>query len=116
VERTNVTGQYQSLDAARIVTTVEQLSKRIAARFPDAGLYVVCKQFLTTLESRVKRARALAMIHELRSIAHIIDMHQLTKDPERVMSTVVTTNVSPALPCPRLNWAATWTTAVKCWH
>lgn len=40
MERTNVTGQYQSLDAVRIVATVEQLSERIAARFPDAGLYL----------------------------------------------------------------------------
>ncbi|WP_437228822.1 hypothetical protein SH661x_001099 [Planctomicrobium sp. SH661] len=39
--------------------------------------------FLFTLEVRVKRARALRAIHELRTIAHIIDMHQLTKDPER---------------------------------
>ena len=41
--------------------------------------------FLVTRETRVKRSRALKAIHELRSLAHIIDMHQLTKDPERVM-------------------------------
>ena len=41
--------------------------------------------FLLTLESRFKRGRALAAIHELRSLAHIIDMHQLTKDPERLI-------------------------------
>ena len=41
--------------------------------------------FIFTLERRVKRNRALKAIHELRSIAHVIDMHQLTKDPERVM-------------------------------
>jgi len=41
--------------------------------------------FLWTIEKRYKRARALAAIHELRSIAHIIDMHQLTKDPERLI-------------------------------
>ncbi len=40
--------------------------------------------FLTTLEVRRKRRRALKAIHELRAMAHIIDMHQLTKDPERV--------------------------------
>ncbi len=52
--------------------------------------------FLFTLEIRVKRSRALKAIHELRSIAHIIDMHQLTKDPERVVSKVyLTTEVSP---------------------
>lgn len=40
--------------------------------------------FLSTLEVRRKRTRALRAIHELRSMAHIIDMHQLTKDPERI--------------------------------
>ena len=39
--------------------------------------------FLVTWETRIKRARALRAIHELRSMAHIVDMHQLTKDPER---------------------------------
>ena len=38
--------------------------------------------FLVTMESRIKRRRALRALHELRSIAHIIDMHQLTKDPD----------------------------------
>jgi len=40
--------------------------------------------FLVGLETRIKRARALRAIHALRSMAHIIDMHQLTKDPERL--------------------------------
>ena len=39
--------------------------------------------FLVTLEARIKRRRALRALRELRSIAHIIDMHQLTKDPEQ---------------------------------
>ena len=37
--------------------------------------------FLTRIEERVKRADALKALHELRSIIHVIDMHQLTKDP-----------------------------------
>ncbi len=37
--------------------------------------------FLSTLETRWKRGRALSALHELRSIIHVIDMHQLTKDP-----------------------------------
>jgi hypothetical protein len=41
--------------------------------------------FLVTFEGRVKRRRALQAIHELRALAHIIDMHQLTKDPERIL-------------------------------
>ncbi len=40
--------------------------------------------FLVTLETRFKRRKALAAIHELRAIAHVIDMHQLTKDPDRL--------------------------------
>jgi len=38
-----------------------------------------------TLENRVKRRRALRAVHELRAMAHIIDLHQLTKDPERIL-------------------------------
>jgi hypothetical protein len=37
--------------------------------------------FLLTLEERLKRSRILAALHELRSLAHVIDIHQLTKDP-----------------------------------
>jgi hypothetical protein len=39
--------------------------------------------FLLKLEERLKRGLALAALHELRSIVHVIDMHQLTKDPSK---------------------------------
>lgn len=42
--------------------------------------------FLFTIETRVRRRRALAALQELRSVAHVIDMHQLTKDPEWVFA------------------------------
>ena len=41
--------------------------------------------FLLTLEERSKRRRALDALHRLRSLAHVIDMHQLTKDPTVVL-------------------------------
>ncbi len=41
--------------------------------------------FLITLEGRIKRRRTLRELHQLRSFAHVIDMHQLTKDPHRVI-------------------------------
>lgn len=44
--------------------------------FMGAGVW-----FLVTLEARWKRHFALMDLHELRSIVHVIDMHQLTKDP-----------------------------------
>ena len=54
--------------------------------------------FLTSIEGRIKRARGLKALHELRSIAHIIDLHQLTKDPARLESSAqLWTPVSPKL-------------------
>jgi hypothetical protein len=38
--------------------------------------------FLMNWENRIKRGRALKALHELRALAHIVDMHQVTKDPE----------------------------------
>jgi hypothetical protein len=46
--------------------------------------------FLLNLEARIKRAQALNALHELRSIAHVIDMHQLTKDPASVLGAAPT--------------------------
>jgi len=51
--------------------------------------------FLFTLEVRMKRNRALKLIHELRSLAHIVDMHQLTKDPETILGNGPRTASSP---------------------
>ena len=50
---------------------------------------------LGRLEERWKRAKALDYLHELRSIAHVVDMHQLTKDPYR--QAVAATASSPAI-------------------
>ncbi len=37
--------------------------------------------FVLNLETRQRQARVLARLHELRALAHVIDMHQLRKDP-----------------------------------
>lgn len=42
--------------------------------------------FLFSLESRMARTRALSDLNELRSIVHVIDMHQFTKDPSELLS------------------------------
>ena len=42
--------------------------------------------FLFSLESRIKRRRVLSALNELRAISHVIDMHQLTKDPSHVIA------------------------------
>ena len=50
---------------------------------------------LSRIEERLKRSLALDDLHELRSIAHIIDMHQLTKDPTAVLKLGPRTASSP---------------------
>ncbi len=55
-----------------------------------AGLW-----FLLTLEERWKRARVQTALHELRSFAHVIDMHQLTKDPTSLLGGGPRTPSSP---------------------
>lgn len=51
--------------------------------------------FILTLEERSKRRRALDALHRLRSLAHVIDMHQLTKDPTVVLDAHKKTDASP---------------------
>ena len=50
----------------------------------SAAVLLAAAIFLFTLETRLKRRRLLKAVHELRAMAHIIDMHQLTKDPDRL--------------------------------
>jgi hypothetical protein len=42
--------------------------------------------FLGSLEMRFKRRLALRSLHALRSLAHVVDMHQLTKDPAIILA------------------------------
>jgi len=51
--------------------------------------------FLTTLERRAKTRQTLAYINEMRNYAHIIDMHQLTKDPDTLNKDYRSTQASP---------------------
>jgi hypothetical protein len=151
---------YQTLDPAKIIETLERLKARIEQRFPNSGLSRVCVEltitagktakraadiaahnwplriavtgiiligiwavfsiakllhleeietnvgllqtleaavnllilfggatwFLVGLDDRLKQQRALDQLHTLRSIAHVVDMHQLTKDPHTLTS------------------------------
>lgn len=66
----------------------------------DAGLNMLIVVggalfFLVTLETRLKRRTALAHLHELRSIVHVVDMHQLTKDPSILIGQAHDTPHSP---------------------
>ncbi len=53
---------------------------------------------LMSTEERVKRRRALTALHELRSLAHVIDMHQLPKDPASSRPPTVATTANSSGP------------------
>lgn len=56
----------------------------VEAAVNDLVFVAIAIYFLLGVEARLKRARALKELHVLRSMAHVVDMHQLTKDPERL--------------------------------
>lgn len=51
---------------------------------------------LVRLEARIKRRRVTKNLHGLRSIIHVIDMHQLTKDPAALSASYKATAASPS--------------------
>lgn len=66
----------------------------------DAGMNILLLMggtglFLSTLQSRWSRQRALDGLYELRSIVHVIDMHQLTKDPTGIATVAQPAQVGP---------------------
>jgi hypothetical protein len=85
-----------SLELPRHGLDLADFIQVLEAGINDVVLIGAAVFFLVTVEARVKRRRGLDAIHELRSVAHVIDMHQLTKDPERVMSKPDRTASSPA--------------------
>jgi hypothetical protein len=85
VESTN---QVTDVDVIDLVTALEAGTNQVVL----IGLAIF---FLVNLETRIKRSRALRAIHELRSLAHVIDMHQLTKDPGYYRGTFKNTDSSP---------------------
>jgi len=80
------------------VDRLSELVQMLEAAINDVVFLGVAMFFLLTIEGRLKRRKALHSLHQLRSIVHIVDMHQLTKDPERLMSPRENTPSSPERP------------------
>jgi hypothetical protein len=83
------------------IETVTDLVQTLESGVNDVVFVGIAIWFLATLEGRLKRRRALAALHELRSLAHVVDMHQLTKDPEQAGHQLVDTPSSPKRPLSR---------------
>lgn len=67
----------------------------VEAAINTALLAILGVVALVRLEARVKRQRVARGLHGLRSIIHVIDMHQLTKDPVTLDPAYVPTETSP---------------------
>jgi len=68
-------------DAIRAVDWVQFLESGIQD-LVFAGIAIF---FLSSIPNRLNRRESLASLHRLRSLAHIIDMHQMSKDPEDLL-------------------------------
>lgn len=69
--------KFANLTFVDVVTLAE-------ATINDLVLLGAAIFFLVTLEVRLKRNKAIKILDQLRGLAHVIDMHQLTKDPVMV--------------------------------
>jgi hypothetical protein len=49
----------------------------------DLVFVAIALVFLWAFPERLERRALLRLLHRLRSLAHVIDMHQLSKDPEQ---------------------------------
>ena len=62
----------------------------------DLVFAAIAVVFLWAFPERLERRSLLRLLHRLRSFAHVIDMHQLSKDPEQVSPTYTPTAASVA--------------------
>ena len=51
----------------------------------DVVFAAVAIFFLVNIPNRVRRRSSLETLHRLRSLAHIVDMHQMSKSPEKLL-------------------------------
>lgn len=86
--RTLVLAPAELLQPADLVQVID-------AVFNEIILVTGALVFLVRTERRVKQKRTLAALHGLRTLAHVIDTHQLTKDPDRAFGNVQPTASSP---------------------
>ena len=91
-----VVGLFLFLDSVTLATgELGSLLQASESAAQDAVFLGIAIWFLFSLEARLKRRAALVELHRLRSVVHIVDMHQLTKDPERILSPGMDTPSSP---------------------
>jgi hypothetical protein len=91
-----------SLPRFRVEDEVSNVLQGVDAAVNTIALSGAASWFLLNLESRWRRRAVLRDLHELRSVAHVVDMHQLTKDPAQLHSVYAST-ASSQTRCPSLS-------------
>ncbi len=86
-------GTFLSFD--RISTVAFDFVQGIEASVNTIVLAIVGLVTLAKTEERIKRRKVLKGLHRLRSVIHVIDMHQLTKDPAALSADFRPTAASP---------------------
>jgi hypothetical protein len=76
-------GFYEVLIVDRL--TLTEFTQGLEASLNILLICGLVVAFFVRLESRYKRLKALNGLHRLRAISHVIDMHQLTKDPASIL-------------------------------
>jgi len=75
-------------EATNILQTLDAVANLVVL----AGALLI---FLVTLQRRLGRHKALKALHQPRSLVHVIDMHQLSKDPSLLLGHEQDTAASP---------------------
>jgi hypothetical protein len=68
------------------VDTLAEAIQVLEAALSASFFIGACILFLLTWQSRMRHQRTMEAIHELRALAHVVDMHQLTKDPPLLLA------------------------------
>jgi hypothetical protein len=68
----------QDLNLQNIISTSEPFLN-------EAVMIGAAFNFISKLENILKQKKILAALHQLSTIIHVIDMHQLTKDPTSIL-------------------------------
>lgn len=86
---------WASIDMSSPAFTLTDVLQLLESGIQDLVFFGAGIYFLISIENRTRRNHTLDKLNELRSLAHVIDMHQLTKDPERTLNPKFDTESSP---------------------
>jgi fumarate reductase subunit D len=89
-------GTILPLDRISGADDAVQSMQGIEATINTVILAVLGLLALIRTEERIKRKKVFRQLHGLRSLIHVIDMHQLTKDPATLSADFKPTSHSPA--------------------